>query len=135
MKTSDSIISEHKLQHQKIDITEKKSQPSDNGANNELNNKMQLPSSSATVTASVSQPQVVTSTVSGKLLHKSLCSTFVRISCRYQFMVHISLKVPHDIIKERPKFCLCRKSMPPMGNYSRVLMVNTSENNEISMSG
>ena len=109
MKTSDSIISEHKL-HQKIDITEKKSQPSD-GANNELNNKMQLPSSSATVTASVSQPQVVTSTVSGKL-HKSLCSTFIRISCRCQFMVHIGLKVPHDIIKKYRNLVYVEKVCP-----------------------
>ena len=71
MKTSEPIISEHKpIAGSKNNITaeNKKSQhSSDGGANNELNNKMQLPSSSATVTASVSQPQVATSTVSGKL--------------------------------------------------------------------
>ena len=70
MKTSEPIISEHKpIAGSKNNITaeNKKSQHSSDGANNELNNKMQLPSSSATVTASVSQPQVATSTVSGKL--------------------------------------------------------------------
>ena len=68
MKTSEPIISEHKPIAGKNNITaeNKKSQHSSDGGNNELNNKMQLPSSSATVTASVSQPQVATSTVSGK---------------------------------------------------------------------
>ena len=69
MKTSEPIISENKPIAGKNNITaenNKKSQHSSDGGNNELNNKMQLPSSSATVTASVSQPQVATSTVSGK---------------------------------------------------------------------
>ena len=68
MKTSEPIISENKPIAGKNNITaeNKKSQHSSDGENNELNNKMQLPSSSATVTASVSQPQVATSTVSGK---------------------------------------------------------------------